>query len=305
METENKQDLLNTNLHGIIIPSALVIAGIIVIKREWTLYAIGLVAFLVAFKYYRGRPTQILFPERLTEFPLIDKVPVSHNAAIYRFALPRDTDVLGLPIGQHITISASVDGKEFTRSYTPISSEDDEGHFELLVKHYPEGKISQTLNSLKIGSSINVKGPKGRMVYQPNMSKEIGMIAGGTGIAPMLQILSAIVRNPYDTTKVSLVFANVTADDILLKEDIDTIAEKYPYFKVHYVLNTPPEGWTGSTGFVTEDIIKEHLPAPSPDTKILVCGPPGMVSAMKKATEAAGFDKPKLVSDADDQVFIF
>ena len=143
------------------------------------------------------------------------------------------------------------------------------------------------------------------MLYQPNMVKNIGMIAGGTGIAPMLQILSAIVREPTDITRVSLVFANVTELDILLKEDIDQIAEKYPYFQVHYVLNEAPEDWEGSTGFVTEDIIRKYLPAPSPDTKILICGPPPMVSAMKKATEAVGFDKAKVVSDADDQVFVF
>ncbi|KAF5094747.1 hypothetical protein D0Z00_003412 [Geotrichum galactomycetum] len=302
---QNNEELLNTTLHGIIIPSALLIVGCLIVKPEWIGYAILVTGALISFKFYRGRSKQIIFPDEYREFPLIDKVPVSHNANIYRFALPRETDVLGLPTGQHITITATIDDKEVSRSYTPISNNQDEGHFELLVKHYPEGKISSYLNQLILQQTIKVKGPKGKMIYKPNMVKHIGMIAGGTGIAPMLQVLSNIVRDPHDVTRVSLIFANVTEEDILLKEDIDEIAEKYPYFKVHYVLNNPPENWEGSTGFVTDELIREHLPAPSPDTKILICGPPPMVAAMKKATEAVGYDKTNVVSKAEDQVFVF
>ena len=52
----------------------------------------------------------------------------------YRFALPHPSDVLGLPIGQHISISAEINGKDIMRSYTPTSSDDDLGHFDLLIK---------------------------------------------------------------------------------------------------------------------------------------------------------------------------
>ena len=66
------------------------------------------------------------------------RVPPPHPLRFsYRFALPRPDDVLGLPIGQHISISAEIDGKEITRSYTPTSSDDDLGHFDLLIKVLP------------------------------------------------------------------------------------------------------------------------------------------------------------------------
>jgi ferredoxin-NADP reductase len=55
----------------------------------------------------------------------------------YRFGLPHPEDVLGLPIGQHISVAAEINGKEIMRSYTPISSDDDRGHFDLLVKVTP------------------------------------------------------------------------------------------------------------------------------------------------------------------------
>lgn len=52
----------------------------------------------------------------------------------YRFALPRKDAVLGLPIGQHVSVMAEINGKQVSRSYTPTSSDDDRGHFDLLVK---------------------------------------------------------------------------------------------------------------------------------------------------------------------------
>jgi ferredoxin-NADP reductase len=56
------------------------------------------------------------------------------NFASYRFALPRKDDVLGLPIGQHVTLIAKINGKEVSRSYTPTSCDEDKGYFELLIK---------------------------------------------------------------------------------------------------------------------------------------------------------------------------
>ncbi|KAF9190351.1 NADH-cytochrome b5 reductase [Haplosporangium sp. Z 27] len=238
-------------------------------------------------------------------FTLVDKVVVSPNTAMYKFSLPYEDDILNLPIGQHISIMANIGGKEISRSYTPTSSSDDLGHFVLLIKSYPQGNISKLFSELSIGDYVNVRGPKGQFNYTPNMCRAIGMIAGGTGLTPMLQIIRAIVKNPADKTKVNLIFANVTETDILLRAELDALAAKHPQFKVYYVLNTPPEGWTGGVGFVNAEMIKEHIPAPAGDIKVLLCGPPPMITAMSKITQELGYDKVNAVSKLPDQVFKF
>ena len=189
--------------------------------------------------------------------------PCSDCHCSYRFALPRPIDILGLPIGQHISIGATIPGqtKEIVRSYTPISSDENAGYFDLLLKSYPTGNVSKHMASLRVGQTIRVKGPKGAMIYTPNMVSHLGMIAGGTGITPMLQIIRAVIRGRprnggNDHTHVDLIFANVNLGDILLKEDLDKLAQEDPNFTVYYVLNTPPEGWTGGAGFVTPEMIK-------------------------------------------------
>jgi len=294
-------------IDGVYIPSALLIVGTAIVKIEWLPYAITVALLLGGFKIYGAQPKAVLKPAAFQDFELKEKTVISHNVAIYRFALPKPNSILGLPIGQHISIAANIEGKEIVRSYTPISGDHQPGYFDLLIKSYPTGNISKYMASMTVGQTIKVRGPKGAMVYTPNMVRHFGMIAGGTGITPMLQIIRAIIRGREagDRTEVDLIFANVNKEDILLKEDLDELAAKDRGIRVHYVLNNPPEKWDGDVGFVTADMITKYCPKPASDVKILLCGPPPMISAMKKATEGLGFSKAKPVSKLEDQVFAF
>ncbi|KDQ63812.1 hypothetical protein JAAARDRAFT_119693 [Jaapia argillacea MUCL 33604] len=247
----------------------------------------------------------VLDPQVWQEFSLKEKIVISPNTALYRFALPHPEDILGLPIGQHISVSAEINGKDIMRSYTPTSSDDDLGHFDLLIKSYEKGNISRYVSLLQIGQKIRVKGPKGQFKYHPSLTREIGMIAGGTGITPVLQIIRAALKNPLDLTKLSLIYANVNFEDILLKKELDELAAKHPRrFKVYYVLNNAPEGWRGGVGFVSKDQIAEHLPPTDHNIKILMCGPPPMMNAMKKHLDELKYPAPRTVSKLVDQVSV-
>ena len=80
------------------------------------------------------------------------------------------------------------------RPYTPLSRPDAKGYLDLAVKVYPEGKMSKHIDSLKPGDTLDFKGPILKTAYKPNQYEHIGMVAGGTGITPMLQV-SSIVRS--------------------------------------------------------------------------------------------------------------
>ncbi|KAL2971668.1 hypothetical protein AAZX31_15G208600 [Glycine max] len=176
------------------------------------------------------------------------------------------------------------------RSYTPITLDSDIGYFELVVKMYPNGKMSHHFRQMKEGDYLAVRGPKGRFSYKPGQARAFGMIAGGSGITPMFQLIRAILENPKDKTKVHLVYANVTVDDILLKEELDNFTNKFPQrFEVYHVLNKPPEQWNGGIGFISKEIIKSHCPEPAHDIQILRCGPPPMNKAMAAHLDALGY----------------
>lgn len=232
---------------------------------------------------------------------------LSPNVFRYTFRLPDSKDVVGLPIGQHVAIKATIDGKTVTRSYTPTSNNLDAGELSLVIKVYPDGELTgKYFAKLKVGDEVQFRGPKGAMRYRFGYCKKIGMIAGGTGITPMYQLIRAICEDERDTTEVSLIFANRTEDDILLREELERFARRYPKnLKLWFMLDHPPTGWSYGSGFVTADVIRDKLPAPSADTKIMLCGPPGMINASKKALVSLGFKEPGAVGKMTDEIFCF
>ena len=261
--------------------------------------------------------------------PLIEKEELSHDTFRFKFGLPTKSTVLGLPIGHCIKFFAPnvtgvkagewngrqdrEDGTEIIeRKYTPTSSDRMKGSFDMVIKVYEGGKIpqfpdggkfSQHLGRMKIGESIEISGPWGPITYLGNgifkhnskmlQKKKIGMLAGGTGITPMLQVVSAVLENPNDPTVCSLIYANKTEDDILVRDMLDKCAAEYPdRFTVHYTLDNPPSGWKGSKGFITQEMIEEHLPAPGSDSVVIMCGPPPMIKfACKENLDKIGFPK--------------
>jgi len=270
--------------------------------------AVGALSLLIYMNWFRSKgsrqPKLLVDPNVKYDVPLIEKEEISHDTRRYRFGLPSDAHVLGLPIGQHIYLSATIDDQLTVRPYTPVSSDDDKGYFDLVIKVYfkntnprfPDGgKMSQYVESLKIGDKIQVRGPSGNIVYDrsgkfnirknkttpavPRTFKNVGMIAGGTGITPMLQIIRDILKHPDDPTKLSLLYANQSESDILLRKELDEEQKKYSdRLKVWYTVDRGTDGWKYSVGFVSAEMIQEHLPAPSADTAILMCGPPPMIN---------------------------
>ncbi|KAJ1366743.1 NADH-cytochrome b5 reductase 3 [Parelaphostrongylus tenuis] len=155
--------------------------------------------------------------------------------------------------------------------------------------------MSQYLEQMKIGDTIDFRGPSGLIVYKGNgkfdiqpdkksppkerFFKEVSMIAGGTGITPMLQIITAILKNPSDRTHISLLFANQSEEDILCRKELDELATRHSdRFSVWYTVDRPPEIWKYSSGFINDQMIKEHLAPPSEESAVLMCGPPPMIN---------------------------
>ncbi|XP_022141344.1 nitrate reductase [NADH] [Momordica charantia] len=251
-----------------------------------------------------------LVPREKIPCKLVSKTTISHDVRLFRFALPADDQTLGLPVGKHIFICANVDGKLCMRAYTPTSSIDEVGYFDLVVKVYfknvhpkfPNGGImSQYLDSMAVGSTLDVKGPLGHIEYtgrgnfmvhgKPRFAKRLAMLAGGTGITPIYQVVQAILKDPEDETEMFVVYANRTEEDILLREELDSWAKKNERLKVWYVVENGREGWEYSTGFITESILKEHIPAGAEDTLALVCGPPPMIQfAVQPNLEKLNYD---------------
>jgi len=226
---------------------------------------------------------------------------VNHNTKLFRFKFDDVTQLAGLTVASCLCVRVwNESTKEFdVRPYTPTSSPSTKGHLDLIIKKYDNGKVTPKIFALKEGDKLEFQGPFTKIEYKPNMKKEIGMIAGGTGITPMLQVLREILKNKEDKTKVSLIFANISENDILLRDELNSLAAKYKNFKVFYTLDTPTPSWPFGKGFVSAEMIKQNLPSPSDQISIFVCGPDPMLKflAGPKGPDYTQGDVTGLLSD--------
>ncbi|KAH7120631.1 hypothetical protein EDB81DRAFT_914339 [Dactylonectria macrodidyma] len=212
-----------------------------------------------------------------------DVETVNHNTKLLRFKLPKPDQVSGLTVASAILTKYEdpEDKTPILRPYTPIE-EGEKGFLNLLVKKYPNGLMSTHIHHLTPGQHLDIMGPIPKYSWDENKHEHIALIGGGTGITPLYQLARAIFNNPNDRTKVTLVFGNVTEEDILLKKQLDELERAYPQrFSVFYVLSKPSEEWTGGKGHISKDLLKTILPSPkSKNIKLFVCGPPGLMKAM-------------------------
>jgi len=214
--------------------------------------------------------------------------------------------------------------EEIDRKYTPVTGNETPGYVDLVIKVYKPGKVKMPdgrentwedggklglfLDSRKVGDWLDVMGPVGANEYlgqgqfklpgRQVTVRHVGMMAGGTGLTPMLQVVQAALRDPNDACTFSLIYANKTEGDILCKDILDELAQTSKgRFKLTYTLDFPPAGWSHQTGFITPNMIQECLPPPSPETLVLMCGPPPMIQfACKKNLEALNYPKTSMVT---------
>lgn len=220
---------------------------------------------------------------------------INHNTKKFIFHLDDPEHIAGLPTASAVITKFKPGEKEkpVIRPYTPTSDPNDKGYLEFVIKKYPDGPMSEHIHSMKVGDTLDVKGPIPKYPWSANKHEHIGLIAGGTGITPMWQLIRAIFNNPEDKTKVTLIFGNISKEDILLKEEFDKIENTYPQrFRAFYVLDKPPQGWEQGKGFITKDLLKTLLPEPKEkNLKLFICGPPGLykaISGVKKSPQDQG-----------------
>ncbi|XP_077539267.1 NADH-cytochrome b5 reductase 3-like [Haemaphysalis longicornis] len=196
------------------------------------------------------------------------------------------------------------------RPYTPVTLSDHKGSFDLMVKVYKPGVnedhlrggiMSQFLNQLKPGDTVQVVGPRGHFVYEgrgqfalvngrrPRRATQLGLIAAGSGVTPILQLLRHLFADNRDQTNVMMIDVNSSEQDIIARDELERYAKifKSNFSLCHVLTNVQlPEGSTEMSGDgaveyirgpLNKDIMAEHLPQPDPGTLVLCCGPPKLL----------------------------
>jgi cytochrome-b5 reductase len=226
-----------------------------------------------------NRPVVAPSNPNIKPFTLQSKWPESPDSCYLRFHAPGYAKVEGVKLALDTPSE-----KEKTKSYSPISPRTATDYFDLLVKSYPYrqgGGFGNFLCNLEKGDVATMTLKKPREIHGSSQITQrwraIGMVAGGTGLAPFVQIIRTCLEDPDDKTQLSLLFINRHEEDILMRTVLDALAAVSPRFSVVYSLTRPPEDWEGNTGRGTVELAKKALPSAEGDVMVLVCGTDGFV----------------------------
>lgn len=239
-------------------------------------------------------PGKCQFTEEWTSVPLLERVVVSKTSSVLRFGLPDKSLPMNLSTCACILAKASIqdEGKnqDVIRPYTPISTNQLVGSFDLLIKDYGgNGMSNHMCKTMAVGDCVDFKHIEFNVKLQaPFSQKKIIMMVGGTGITPMVQALHAILDDDDSDNEVVLFYGSRTEDDILGRDLIDAWAKEYPKkLKVVHVLSDELEGsstWKGRTGYINRQVVEEEAASYGPDCGddviVFVCGPPPMYNAL-------------------------
>ena len=237
------------------------------IRRFGYATATGTAALGTAWLYSQAKdargPPHALKPQQLLQSSLISKHWVSGDTVRLRFALPSSEHVLGLPVPGHLVV---VDAATNYRPYSPITIDSKAvGFFELLVRKYPRGEFSSQLARMEPGDQATFAGPlASRFEYHRGAARHLGLIAAGTGITPMWQIIQAALDDPEDQTRLSLVYASRSPEQIMLREELDRAALAHPdRLQVRYIVS--------SAGSTDGDVVGTDGRVTVPDLPVGVC----------------------------------
>ncbi|CAH0481219.1 unnamed protein product [Peronospora belbahrii] len=249
-------------------------------------------------------------------FPLASKQTVSSQTIKFTFKLP-GKKLLGLQIpGQHLKVRAKINGQMIERALTPTSNFSQAASFDLIVKVYPDGIMSRYFDNLTVGDTVEMLGPQGRIGYpqagmvtiggQPKLTnvRHVVMVAAGTGVAPMMQLIRAVVENSKDTAKITLVNCNHSLAHVIARTQLEPLANMFlERIKIHHVLREASEDDSRELGSVRtgkrldKAMLTELLPKVSPDVAAFHCGPPAFDEAVNTMLKDIGF--------SENQIFMF
>jgi ferredoxin-NADP reductase len=198
--------------------------------------------------------------------------------------------------GQHVDLRLTAeDGYSVERSYSIASEPERDGEIDLTVERIPDGEVSPFLHDVVTpGDRIEVRGPiGGYFVWEAALGGPLLLIAGGSGVVPLMAMLRHRARAGSDVPT-RLLFSSRSFDEIIYREELDRLAAGNGLRVIHTLTRSQPGGWTGYARRIDEAMLREVLAPLGPSARAYLCGPTALVENAADALVRLGLPAERI-----------
>jgi ferredoxin-NADP reductase len=204
-------------------------------------------------------------------------------------------DVPGWPghgPGQHVDVRLTAeDGYQAQRSYS-VASEPESARLMLTVELIEEGEVSPYLTSIvRPGDKFELRGPiGGYFVWTVAIGGPLFLVAGGSGIAPLMSMLRyrAAVKSKIPAL---LLYSSRTFEDIIYRQELDQMAARDGLTVVYTLTRRQPSGWSGGARRIDRSMLASVGPSVMARPKIFICGPTSLVESAAQSLLELGYER--------------
>ena len=201
--------------------------------------------------------------------------------------------------GQHVDVRLTAeDGYQATRSYS-IASPPEKQRLALTVERLDDGEVSPYLvDELRVGAPLELRGPiGGYFVWEASMGGPLLLMAGGSGIVPLMAMIRHRIATGSDVP-VRLLYSLRTPDDVIYRQELDRLATGAQGIEVIYTFTrAAPAGWTGYQRRIDAAMLAEVGWPPESQPSTFVCGPTQLVETAANLLLARGYPPARIKTE--------
>ncbi len=186
-----------------------------------------------------------------------------------------------------------IEGVEGPRAYS-MSNLASDGRWRFMVKHVPGGAATDWLFDARPGAALTLDGPYGTGYLREDRPRDLVLLAGGSGLSPMVSIAKGAVAARMTANRKLYLFYGCRGTADLFETTI--LGETADHLAFNAVLSEPGSDWTGSTGFLHEAVARE-MGEVLEDCEIYFAGPAAMSAAVQKMAHENGVPSDQLHFD--------
>ena len=237
-----------------------------------------------------GYPLSLLKKEVATLNAKVEALePVAD--AVMRLALSTEDKAPAFLPGQYMNIT--IPGTAEARSYSFANPTAEPGKMEFFIRLLEKGAMSDYLRDrAAVGDEIQLQGPYGQFFLRKPRAGHVLMIAGGTGLAPMLSMLEELAGLD-ERPQVTVLYGANQPGELFGRERIEAYGD---WVQLQRIVVAGDDNWDGPTGFVTDLLNTDTLPDAAA-TDAYLCGPPPMIEAAQKALAERGVPADRVFAE--------